>query len=226
MIDIEHSVFVAGTDTGVGKTQVALALLRQLGASGRRVAAMKPVAAGAIETSHGLRNDDALDLAAAASVRLPYDWVNPCCLPDPTSPHLAAARAGRPIDIDLIESAYRHIAAQAEIVVVEGAGGWWAPLGEPQQPGETGPTMADIAIRLRLPVLLVVGIRLGCLNHALLTCAAIRDAGLDCAGWVANHIDPAFPNAEDYVASLSRRLPVRCVGRLAYDASSPADRLC
>ena len=213
MIDIDHSVFVAGTDTGVGKTHVAVALVRQLAAAGRRVAAMKPVAAGALETSHGLRNDDALDLAAAASVRLPYDLVNPCCLPRASSPHLAAREAGQSIDIPALVATYRRIAASADVVVVEGAGGWYVPLGEPTAPGQVGPTMADLAVAVGLPVLLVVGVRLGCLNHALLTAEAIRASGLRFAGWVANRIDPAFPEFDDYVESLTARLPAPCLGR-------------
>ena len=213
MIDIEHSVFITGTDTGVGKTHVAVALVRQLAEAGRRVAVMKPVAAGAIDSSHGLRNDDALDLASVASVRLPYDLVNPCCLPRPTSPHLAARDAGRPIDVPALVAGYNRIATQADMVVVEGAGGWYVPIGEPPGPGQAGPTMADLAVALGLPVLLVVGIRLGCLNHALLTAEAIRGSGLRLAGWVANVIDPAFPDVEDYIQSLSIRLPVPCRGR-------------
>lgn len=216
MITIDHSVFVAGTDTGVGKTRVAVTLLRQLAAMGRRVAAMKPVAAGAIDTSHGWRNDDALDLSAAASVRLPYELVNPCCLPRPTSPHLAARDAGRPIDLAALKAAYCRIAAQADIVVVEGAGGWYVPVGDPEAPGRPGPTMADLAVALGLPVLLVVGIRLGCLNHALLTADAVRASGLPLAGWVANAMDPDFADTENYVDALARRLPAPCVGRLDY----------
>ncbi len=213
MIDVDHSVFVTGTDTDVGKTHVAVSLIRQLAVAGHRVAGMKPVAAGALDTSHGLRNDDALDLAAAASVRLPYDVVNPCCLPRATSPHLAARDAGRPIDIPALVAAYDRIAASADIVVVEGAGGWYVPVGEPDVPGKAAPTMADLAVALGLPVLLVVGIRLGCLNHALLTAEAIRASGLTLAGWVANRIDPAFADYDDYVESLVARLPAPCLGR-------------
>jgi dethiobiotin synthetase len=220
MIAVDHSVFVTGTDTGVGKTRVALALLAQLAAAGRRVAAMKPVAAGGQMTSHGLRNEDALDLAAAASVRLPYDWVNPCCLPLASSPHLAARAAGQTIDVDALVGAYGRIAARADCVVVEGAGGWLVPIGEPEHPGERGPTMADLAAALRLPVLLVVGIRLGCLNHALLTADAIGASGLPFAGWVGSVLDPGFPGADDYVASLEARLPVPRLGTLPFDPAA------
>ncbi len=214
MIDIACSVFLTGTDTGVGKTHVAVALLRQWAGQGLRVAAMKPVAAGSFETTHGPRNDDALELAAAASLRLPYERVNPCCLELASSPHLAARAAGRRIDVPALVAAYQRIAAQAERVVVEGAGGWLVPIGEPAVPGTPGPTMADLAEALGLPVVLVVGVRLGCLNHALLSAAAIRASGLELAGWVANCLDPGFPGSEDYVASLDARLPAPRLGLL------------
>jgi dethiobiotin synthetase len=220
MIGIDRSVFITGTDTGVGKTRVAVALLRELAAAGRRVAAMKPVAAGGLETSHGLRNEDALDLAAAAAVRLPYELVNPCCLPLATSPHLASRAAGRPIDVDALVAGYRQVAARAEIVIVEGAGGWLVPIGEPARPGEAGPTMADLARALGLPVLLVVGIRLGCLNHALLTAEAIRVSGLPLAGWIANVLDPDFPGAGDYVGALEARLPAPRLATFPFDAAA------
>jgi len=203
---LRQSLFIAGTDTGVGKTWVATRLLAALGAAGLRAAGMKPVAAGAEATSHGLRNDDALELQFAASVRLPYEWVNPCCLADATSPHLAARRAGKTIDIPAIKAAFDRICTESDVIVVEGAGGWLAPVGDPETPGEAGPTMEDIARALGLPVLLVVGIRLGCISHALMTAEAIRRGGLPLAGWVANPIDPEFADRRDYVESLQLRL--------------------
>jgi dethiobiotin synthetase len=198
--DIATSVFVAGTDTGVGKTHVAVALLRRLAATGQRAAGMKPVAAGAVLTANGLRNDDALALAAAAGVALPYGLVNPVCLPLATSPHLAARAAGRPIGIPAIVRAYAEIATRADVVVVEGAGGWRAPIGDRE-------TMEDVAIALGLPVLLVVGLRLGCINHTLLTADAIRRSGLELAGWIANPIDPSFAAAADTTEAIAERLP-------------------
>lgn len=203
---LRQSLFVAGTDTGVGKTWVASRLLAALAASGVRAAGMKPVAAGAELTSHGWRNEDALDLAAAGSVRIPYELANPVCLPEATSPHLAAERAGICIDLDVIRRAFVAINARSEIVVVEGAGGWLAPIG-PAGPGRAGQTMQDVAQVLQLPVVLVVGLRLGCLNHALLTADAIRSSGLPFAGWIANPVDPAFPDSSDYTDSLAERLP-------------------
>jgi dethiobiotin synthetase len=209
MIDVDRSIFVAGTDTGVGKTRVAVQLLRQAAAAGRRMAAMKPVAAGAQRGPDGWRNDDALALAAAANVALPYELLNPCCLPLASSPHLAAAAAGVAINIPSLVEAYRQIAAQSEAVVVEGAGGWLVPLDDTR-------TMADLAVALQLPVLLVVGVRLGCINHALLTAAAIRASGLTLAGWVANRIEPSFAGDQQYVQALRERLPEPCWGELPW----------
>lgn len=204
---LRRHLFVAGTDTGVGKTWVATRLLRAWVDAGYRAAGMKPVAAGAEATPEGLRNDDALALQAAGNVPLPYEVLNPVCLPRPTSPHLAAEAAGIEINIETIRANFRRIVSISDLVLVEGAGGWWAPIGDPPEPGQRGPTMEDVARTLDLPVLLVVGLRLGCLNHALLTAEAIRASGLPLAGWVANPIDPAFSDGLAYVASLRRRMP-------------------
>jgi dethiobiotin synthetase len=169
---LRQSAFIAGTDTEVGKTTVAVQLLRTLAGTGLKVAAMKPVAAGATMTSHGWRNDDALDLAAAANVQLPYELLNPCCLPSPTAPHLAALDAGKSIEIPDILAAFEQIKARSDLIMVEGAGGWLAPIAS-GSPGGRLPTMEDVALAVGLPVVLVVGLRLGCLNHTLLTVAAI-----------------------------------------------------
>jgi dethiobiotin synthetase len=203
---LRQSLFIAGTDTAVGKTTVAAALLRALARSGLRAAGMKPVATGAELTSHGLRNDDALQLGAAGNVRLSYELTNPVCFEQATSPHLAAERAGKSIDIAAILQAFHHIQAKAEVVVVEGAGGWLAPIGRPLLPAQAGPTMQDVARALGLPVVLVVGIRLGCINHALLTADAIVRSGLPLAGWIANPVDANFADGNDYVESLQDRL--------------------
>ncbi len=202
---LRQSLFLTGTDTGVGKTTVAVALLQRLAQSGLRAAGMKPVAAGATMTSHGWRNDDALDLLAAGNVQLPYDWVNPCCLPAATSPHLAAREAAVTIDIPPILAAFEHIRMRSDVIIAEGAGGWFAPIG-PGGPGDERQTMQDVALALGLPVVLVVGLRLGCLNHALLTAAAITCSGLPFAGWIANPIDPQFADADRYVDTLVARL--------------------
>jgi dethiobiotin synthetase len=199
---LRQSLFVTGTDTGVGKTTVTIALMRMLVATGRRVAGMKPVAAGAELTSHGWRNDDALDLAAAGNVPLPYEWINPVCLPRPTSPHLAALDAGVEIEIGAISAAFDLIRPKSDLVLVEGAGGWLAPVSS----GNPCRTMQDVALALGLPVVMVVGVRLGCLNHAMLTEAAIARSGLPLVGWIANPVDPHFPDADRYVASLVEEL--------------------
>jgi dethiobiotin synthetase len=204
---LRQSLFITGTDTGVGKTTVTVAILRALARSGLRAAGMKPVAAGATMTSHGWRNDDALDLAAASNVQLPYEVLNPCCLPNATSPHLAAIDAEAQIKIAGILSAFEQIKLRSDVVMVEGAGGWLVPISA-AAPGDAGQTMQDVAQALGLPVVLVVGLRLGCLNHALLTAMAIEKSGLPLAGWIANPIDPHFVEVEGerYVESLCARL--------------------
>lgn len=200
-----RGVFVAGTDTGVGKTFVSTVLIRALTRSGIRVAGMKPVAAGAEQTAAGLRNEDALALAAAANVAAPYEAVNPYCLVAPVSPHLAAADEGVTIDTSFIRQQLDALDRIADFVVVEGAGGWLAPIGETR-------TMADVALALDLPVLLVVGLRLGCLNHSLLTLRAIETCGLRFAGWIGNRIDPRLERAEENIATLGRMLGCPPIG--------------
>jgi dethiobiotin synthetase len=192
-------LFITGTDTGVGKTHVALALVRGLVRSGLRIAAMKPVAAGATVTPEGLRNDDALQLAAAANVPVPYESLNPYCLSAPVSPHIAAEEAGIVIDPAVICREFERLAQRVDGVVVEGAGGWLAPIGPTQ-------TMEDVALALRLPVLMVVGLRLGCLSHALLTARAVRASGLPLAHWVANEIDLRFEQSRENLERLSAEL--------------------
>ena len=206
-------LFIAGTDTEVGKTRVAVALVHALVGAGLKVAVMKPVAAGAVETSGGPRNADALDLIAAANVDAPYETVNPFCLIEPASPHIAARSAGIVIDPALIEREYAKFATTADLVVVEGAGGWLAPISETE-------TMADIAAALKLPIVLVVGLRLGCLSHALLSAQAIRAAGLTLAGWVANSMQPRFAHAAENIALLERRLPAPLLESVAFDTSA------
>ena len=207
--------FVAGTDTGVGKTRVAAALIRALVKQGLRVAAMKPVAAGACATDTGLRNADALALAAAANVEAPYEMVNPYCFAPAVSPHIAAREAGVIVEPDVVRRHFDLLAARADCVVVEGAGGWLAPIGERQ-------TMADIAVALGLPVLLVVGLRLGCLSHALLTARAIREDGLPLAGWIGNHVDPAFERGSENVATLEQLLGCEPIALMPFEPGEPA----
>ena len=210
---LRQSLFVAGTDTGVGKTWFCVQLLRALVTAGCDAAGMKPVAAGADSTSLGPRNEDALALMAAGNVPLPYELVNPVCLRRATSPHLAAREEGVVVDPGVILHAYSRICAKNRLIVVEGAGGWLAPVGEPLSAGNVGPTMQDIAMALGLPVVLVVGIRLGAINHALLSAEAIRRSGLRLAGWVANCPDQEFSDKGRYIESIALRLPEPLIWR-------------
>jgi dethiobiotin synthetase len=213
---VTRGCFVAGTDTGVGKTRVCAALCRALAARGLRVAGMKPVATGAFRDGPaGLRSGDAVALRAAANVEAPYELVNPYCFAPAISPHLAAGDAGAPIDTAKIARCFHVLAARADVVVVEGTGGWLAPIG-------TATTMADVAGTLSLPVVLVVGLRLGCLNHAALTLRGIRDARLPFAGWIANAIDPAFARCADNVATLASMLGTPPIAQLPFASGESA----
>lgn len=212
-----RGVFITGTDTEVGKTFVAVGIIQALVREGLRVAVMKPVAAGADPTPQGLRNADALQLMRAANVDAPYERVNPYCFPLPASPHIAARSAGIDVDLAVIKRHFEILAGDpdTDVVVVEGAGGWLAPINDSE-------TMADIARALNLPVVLVVGLRLGCLNHALLTAQGIEASGLKLAGWIANHVQPRFEHADENVALLTRRLRAPLLASVAFDASAEA----
>jgi len=192
-------IFVTGTDTGVGKTLVSVSLVKALVKHGLRVSAMKPIASGSEHTAEGLRNADALALAAAANVAAPYTAVNPYCFEPAISPHIAAEEAGIDVDLRVIRRAFETLAAGADQVVVEGAGGWYAPITQAH-------AMSDLPKLLGFPVLLVVGLRLGCLNHALLTKRAIEAEGAELAGWVANTIDPTLERRPQNLLSLERML--------------------
>ena len=204
--------FVTGTDTGVGKTFVSCALLHAMARRHPRVVGMKPVAAGLVQTPDGWDSEDAIALRAASTVGVPPALDNPVRLPDPLSPHLAAERAGTRIDIPHLVACQRELAQHADAMVVEGAGGFLVPL----SPEHTG---ADLAQALGLPVLLVVGLRLGCLNHALLSAEAIRARGLPLAGWVANRIDPGMAAADDNIAFLRQRLGAPLLADIAHSAA-------
>ncbi|MBI4754928.1 MAG: dethiobiotin synthase [Betaproteobacteria bacterium] len=201
--------FVTGTDTGVGKTMVSVLLLRALRARGRRALAMKPVAAGC-ECTHGRwRNEDVEALREAGSFPVERAVMNPYAFEPPVSPHLAAARAGVVVDFGRVRASLAQLCAQADVVVVEGAGGWLAPLGETT-------TMADLAVALGLPVVLVVGLRLGCLSHALLSAAAVSSSGLPLAGWVANVIDPGMALQDENIQTLRARIAAPLLGVVPY----------
>lgn len=205
--------FVTGTDTGVGKTLVSAALLHALARRHARVVGMKPVAAGGlVQVGTTWANEDVLALRAAATLAVAPELDNPYLLPDPLSPQIAAKRAGVTIDLDHLVACYQQLARLADAVVVEGAGGFQVPLSDER-------TGADLAQALALPVILVVGLRLGCLNHALLTAEAIRARGLALAGWVANRIDPAMLAPEDNIAYLQRHLRAPLLADIAYSAA-------
>ena len=199
--------FITGTDTGVGKTAVTLGLMQLLQARGNTVVAMKPVAAGCELTSGGLRNDDALRLQQQASIELDYAQINPCAFAPAIAPHIAAEQAGAHLDIEYIVNKYKELECLSDCVLVEGAGGWQVPLNEDE-------TLADLALQLGLDVIMVVGIRLGCLNHALLTAASIAAAGCTLAGWVANQLPPSPECAQENINYLKSRISVPLLGTL------------
>lgn len=200
-----RAFFVSGTDTGVGKTQIAAALLYAGREAGLSTAALKPVAAGCESTPEGLRNEDALLLQSLVSEPLTYEQINPVALAPAIAPHIAAMEAKRALSVERLSGYCRAVLGTAELTLVEGAGGWRVPLNRSE-------TLADLARLLNLPVVLVVGMRLGCLNHALLTAEAILRDGLPLAGWVANTLEEDMPRLEENIASLTQRLPAPCLG--------------
>lgn len=206
--------FITGTDTGVGKTTVSCALLRAFAAQGKRVIGMKPVVAG---RENG-RWHDVEQLIAASNISAAREYVNSYAFDPPISPHIAAQQAGTEIDLAVIQHAYQALSNQADIVIVEGAGGFLVPVNQTQNG-------ADLARALNLPVILVVGMRLGCLNHALLTAQATRIAGLPLAGWVANGIDPQMPAAAENVATLEQGLDCPLLGIIPFTKNSYPEKI-
>lgn len=203
--------FITGTDTEIGKTWVASALIRHLVTAGYRVAGMKPVASGCEVTDQGLRNDDALRLIAESNVNLPYALVNPFAYEPAIAPHIAARAAERPIDIKKISGLAKTI--EADYLIVEGVGGWCVPLGETSMLAELAKATAD-------EVIVVVGMRLGCINHALLTAAQIRKDGMKIKGWIANHVDPNMHVQSENLATLQALMPCPLLGILPWNDSS------
>ena len=198
--------FVTGTDTGVGKTFIATALLRLANERGLRGVGMKPIAAGCRLEAGTLRNDDALALASASAITLDYETVNPVALAPHIAPHIAAAHAGRTVRAMELAAHCRTLAGQdIDLLLIEGAGGWLVPINDTE-------TLADVCIELQAAVILVVGMKLGCLNHALLTAAAIERVGLDLAGWVANSVTTAMPCLTENVDTLRTRVQAPCLG--------------
>lgn len=202
-------VFVTGTDTGVGKSLAACALLHAWHAKGARTAGMKPVASGSEHTPRGLRNEDALALQAASSIACGYGQVNPYAFAPPIAPELAAREAGAQVALPVLRDAFDALSAGADVVVVEGAGGWMAPFSATLD-------QCDLARGFGLPVVLVVGLRLGCVSHARLTARAIRADGLRLAGWIGSAIDPHMLRREENIETLRMRIDAPCWGVLPH----------
>jgi dethiobiotin synthetase len=197
--------FLTGTDTGCGKTEISLGLMAALQARGITTLGMKPVASGCERGPDGLRNGDASRLLAQGSSMAPYGLVNPYAFEPPIAPHIAAGEAGVDIQLTTIKRAYQTLAHEANLVVVEGVGGWRVPLG-------SSLFVSDIPKALGLPVLVVVGLKLGCINHTLLTVESIRATGAVLAGWVANEIDPGMLARDANLATLAALIEAPCLG--------------
>lgn len=201
--------YVTGTDTEVGKTVASTALLQAARLQGRRTAGYKPVASGSEMTTDGLRNSDALALQRNSVVALSYDEVNPYTFAEPTSPHIVSADEQRPIEAHVLSAGLRTLEAQADWVLVEGAGGWFTPLSPTL-------TLADWVMTEQLPVILVVGVKLGCINHAVLTAQAIQQAGLPLVGWIANDVIPPGRRHAEYLSTLRRMIAAPMLGEIPW----------
>ena len=207
--NIAKGVFITGTDTGIGKTIVSCLLMDALIQDGESVIGMKPIASGAEALNGTLKNDDALALIKHANVDVTYESINPHCFEPAVAPHIAAKQVGAQIELSVIERAYADLAKQADWVVVEGVGGWLVPINEKE-------TVADIPSRLNLPVILVVGMKLGCINHALLTASAIRANGNDLIGWIANQTTPEMQAYDENLNTLKAMLDCPLIAHIPY----------
>lgn len=201
--------FITGTDTDIGKTRIALGLINKLNTMGHTTTVMKPLSAGCDSTPDGLRNDDAVQLIQQASFKPDYDKVNPYAFKPAIAPHLAAEKENTVIDLSRIKNIFDELSAQADYIVVEGAGGWKVPINKQQ-------TMAELAEALALPVILVAGMRLGCLNHAILTVESIQHAGIPIAGWIANTLSKNFTELDANIKTLKEHLEIPFLGTVPY----------
>ena len=212
-----QSYFVVGTDTNVGKTYVACALVQHFARQSLKTVGMKPIASGCQLNQQGeLMNDDASALINASNVNAPLDLINPYRFLPAIAPHLAAAQAGVTVNLHTITQAYLQLSTLAEVVIIEGAGGFFVPLNQIE-------TLADLALQLNVPIILVVGMRLGCINHALLTVEAIQARGLSLHGWVANQIDPNFDMFQENLSSLQQRIAAPCLSVVRWSEQARFD---
>ena len=199
--------FITGTDTEIGKTYTSVSLIKYLTDQNLKVAGLKPVASGCDKTAQGLRNSDALQLAEAANTGLTYEQINRYAFEPSIAPHIAAGLSGVSIDLNAIESDLVYAQSNADKVIVEAAGGWLMPLTDQY-------SVCDLALRLKLPVIAVVGVRLGCINHALLTLNHIQESGVEIAGWVANHIDSKTEYLHEQINSIRTRTKIPCIAEI------------
>lgn len=210
---VANNYFLTGTDTDVGKTVVSCALLQAANKKGYQTAGYKPVASGSTITPEGIRNGDALALWHNSTAPLTYQEVNPYVFVEPTSPHILSAELSQPIEFTVMSQGLATLTAKANWVLTEGAGGWYTPLSE-------NTTFADWVVEEQLPVILTVGVKLGCINHAALTAKVIQDSGLVLAGWVANEVEPAGKRQGEYLATLKRMIPAPLLGVIPYLSDS------
>jgi dethiobiotin synthetase len=213
---LTRGCFITATDTEAGKTWIALGLMSALQQRGLRVAGMKPVASGCVQTAQGLRNSDALMLMRQSGLSLAYEDINPYAFEPAIAPHIAAEESRIGIDLHRIVDACEKLGRMADFTVVEGVGGWSVPLTETLG-------VRDLAAALSLPVILVVGLRLGCINHALLTAEAIVRDGLPLAGWIANQVDPVYSRIPQTIATLKAGIHAPCLAEVPWLASLSAD---
>jgi dethiobiotin synthetase len=211
---MEKGYFITGTDTNVGKTWATIALMRYFKSRGKSVAGIKPVASGCVMQDGQLKNEDALLIQENASMPIDYELINPYAYEAPVSPHIAGAN--NPAKLDQLTAQFELLKALAEVVVVEGAGGWYTPINERE-------ANSDLAIALALPVIMVVAIRLGCINHARLTYQAIKQSGVDCAGWIAVCVDPGLLNRNENINTIKATLDAPLLGVLPYKEAADFD---
>lgn len=216
---MSQAYFITGTDTDAGKTTITAGLLCAAKQQGRTTLAMKPVASGCEMTPQGLRNSDALALIAQSTVQLPYSQINPYAFAPAIAPHIAAQEVGVELRVtDLYQAAQTLLHEQADFTLIEGAGGWRVPISATE-------FLSDFAMALNVPVILVVGVKLGCINHALLTAQAIRQDGLQLGGWVANIIDPNCARLDENLATLKLQMDAPCIAQVPYLADTSAEQV-